>query len=313
MVGRVPTATGRVRRQLLAFVAVAAATIASVGFAPAAIADPRLEVTPAEGLDPAGEQVTVHGQGYDENKGIYVAWCVIPAAGEKPTPCGGGEDRSGSSGNSVWISSNPPMYGLGLAESYDDGGSFEVSIVVSRWIEGEDGAIDCFEVACAVTTRADHERSSDRSQDAFGVVTFAGQGATEEPTTGTPSPAPASPSPSASSSSSSVAPTPQPSTTVPSPSATESARPTAGEPGAHPTDAGDDPSEVVVASERPSATPSSSDATTDAVTDASSPDGPAETVAVELDEGSRSIWIVLVALALVVVAATSGTTAWRRR
>ena len=68
-----------------------------------------------------------------------------------------------------------------------------------------------------------------------------------------------------------------------------------------------------MASERPSATPSSSDATTDAVTDASSPDGPAETVAVELDEGSRSIWIVLVALALVVVAATSGTTAWRRR
>ena len=146
----------------------AAALVVPAG---AAAAAPALEVTPARDLDPDGQQVSVRGSGYDERKGIYVAWCVVPPEGQKPTPCGGGEDRDGSSGSSVWISSFPPAYGVGLAEGYDEGGSFDVEIVVSRFI----GEIDCFKVACAVATRNDHERTDDRSQDVFAPVQFRGQ------------------------------------------------------------------------------------------------------------------------------------------
>ena len=157
-----------------------------------ASAVPRLQVTPNRDVDPAGQKVRVRGSGYDENKGIYVAWCVVPPKGQKPTPCGGGEDRDGSSGSSVWISSFPPAYGVGLAEGYDEGGTFDVEIVVSRFI----GEVDCFKTACAVTTRNDHERTDDRSQDVFAPVRFRGQDtrtatAAPRPTTTRNPPAPA--------------------------------------------------------------------------------------------------------------------------
>jgi hypothetical protein len=159
-----------------------------------ATAEPRLTVSPAQDLDPEGHVVTVRGSGYDTSKGVYVAFCVVPPPGEKPTPCGGGQDRDGSSGGSVWVSSFPPAYGVGLAEPYEEDGSFEVEIRVSRYI----GEIDCFTTACAVVTRNDHERTEDRSQDVFAPVRFRGQPSTEaqarpvdESTpqgTGTPSP-----------------------------------------------------------------------------------------------------------------------------
>ncbi|GFJ94893.1 hypothetical protein [Phytohabitans rumicis] len=160
----------------------------------------KLTVSKTSGLNRAGETVTVSGSGYDEKKGIYVAYCVDNGAGKLPTPCGGGADTSGSLGASHWISSNPPSYGEGLAVPYGPGGSFRVRITVTPKI----GDIDCTVRKCAVVTRNDHTRSADRSQDARAPIAFAPKQAaapkttapkttapkTSAPTTTTPAPEP---------------------------------------------------------------------------------------------------------------------------
>ncbi|GAB7036418.1 MULTISPECIES: hypothetical protein [Catenuloplanes] len=132
----------------------------------------RLTVSKSEQLSRAGETVTVSGRGYDDTKGIYVAFCVDNGAGALPTPCGGGADTSGSSGASIWISSNPPSYAEGLTTPYGSGGSFSASIRVTPTI----GAVDCTVRACSVVTRNDHTRTQDRSQDVRIPVTFASGG-----------------------------------------------------------------------------------------------------------------------------------------
>ncbi|KUL33731.1 hypothetical protein ADL15_17175 [Actinoplanes awajinensis subsp. mycoplanecinus] len=129
----------------------------------------RLSVSKTKGLDRAGQTVTVTGRGYDVKKGIYVAFCLDNGAGVIPSPCGGGADMSGSSGSSAWISSNPPSYGEGLATPFGAGGSFTVPIRVSQMI----GDVDCAVRGCAIVTRADHTRTSDRSQDVRIAVRFA--------------------------------------------------------------------------------------------------------------------------------------------
>lgn len=130
-----------------------------------------LHVSEVDGLDPAGQTVTVSGSGYDESKGVYVSLCVIPPPGSPPSPCGGGEDREGTSGASAWISSNPPDYAAGLTTPYGPGGTFTVSLRVSSPIAP---GLDCTNVRCAVVTRNDHTRSGDRSQDVIVPVTFGG-------------------------------------------------------------------------------------------------------------------------------------------
>lgn len=138
-----------------------------------------LTVSKARDLAVDGESVRVRGSGYDRSKGIYVAFCVDNGEGEVPTPCGGGADTEGSSGNSVWISDFPPAYGAGLAQPYGDGGSFDVSIRVAAMLRADnpeteqDETVDCRTTRCAVVTRNDHTRSNDRGQDVLVPVTFA--------------------------------------------------------------------------------------------------------------------------------------------
>ena len=148
-----------------------------LAWAQPALAAPGITVSKSNGLDPAGESITVSGSGFDVTKGIYVAVCVDNGPGQVPTPCLGGVDTSGTGGGSAWISSNPPAYGKGLATPYGPGGSFTVtlSVVASDPVTGT----DCRQVQCAVVTRADHTRTSDRSQDARVRLTF-----------GTPAPPP---------------------------------------------------------------------------------------------------------------------------
>ncbi|XVV16754.1 hypothetical protein ACQP2X_20970 [Actinoplanes sp. CA-131856] len=148
--------------------------LATLGIGAPAQAAKHLSVSKTKGLTRAGETVTVSGSGYDVTKGIYVAFCVDNGAGVVPSPCGGGADMSGSSGSSAWISSNPPSYGEGLAKPYGKGGSFTVSIAVSQMI----GDVDCAVKACAIVTRNDHTRTSDRSQDVRIRVRFAAASAT---------------------------------------------------------------------------------------------------------------------------------------
>jgi hypothetical protein len=131
---------------------------------------PRLSVSRTSGLAPGGEVVDVSGSCFDESKGIYVAFCVVPPPGRVPQPCGGGVDMSGSSGLSHWISSSPPPYGEGVAVPYGPGGSFNVTLRPSAALNA---SVDCRRVACAVVARTDHTRLEDRSQDVIVPVSFA--------------------------------------------------------------------------------------------------------------------------------------------
>lgn len=130
-----------------------------------------LTVSAADGLDPNSQTLRVRGSGYDTTKGIYIGLCVVQPADQQPSPCGGGIDKTGSSGSSVWISSNPPAYGVGLAVPYGDGGSFDAEITVSATVNA---AVDCRRVACAIVTKSDHTIIDDRSQDLLIPVTFTG-------------------------------------------------------------------------------------------------------------------------------------------
>lgn len=113
-------------------------------------------------------RVTVTGRGFDETVGVYLALCVVPKPGERPTPCGGGVNKSGMGESSYWISSNPPPYGKALAIEYLPGGRFSQEINVTRRV----GKFDCIKVKCAITVRADHIREGDRSRDIFIPIKF---------------------------------------------------------------------------------------------------------------------------------------------
>ena len=115
----------------------------------------------------SGSVVTVKGNYFDETVGIYLAFCVIPAKGNAPTPCGGGINKAGLSEASFWISSNPPPYAIGLTEEFLPGGRFSQKVKISKRI----GRFDCTKVKCAITVRADHLRSNDRSSDLFIPIT----------------------------------------------------------------------------------------------------------------------------------------------
>jgi LPXTG-motif cell wall-anchored protein len=144
---------------------------------PRAPGHPTLSVSKTSGLDPEGETVTVTGSGYDTARGIYVALCDTSGAGpdRAPSPCVGGVDMEGSSGASVWVSSNPPPYGEGLAVPYTGGGT-DGGFSVELRVRASDENTDCTDPSteCAVVTRNDHTRSSDRGQDVFVPVSFGG-------------------------------------------------------------------------------------------------------------------------------------------
>ncbi|MFV0318278.1 MAG: hypothetical protein ACK5O2_15125 [Microthrixaceae bacterium] len=145
-----------------------------------------LTVSQVLGLDPAGQAIRVTGSGYDTNKGVYIALCVIPPTDVAPSPCGGGVDMEGTAGAAKWISDNPPPYAVGLTQPYGPGGTFDASFAVNPTISP---TIDCRTVRCVVVTRNDHTRGSDRSQDIFVPVAFA------SPVAPPPMPAPAAPQP----------------------------------------------------------------------------------------------------------------------
>jgi hypothetical protein len=116
----------------------------------------------------SGSVVTVKGNFFDETVGIYLAFCVIPAKGKAPTPCGGGINKAGLGEASFWISSNPPPYAIGLTEEFLPGGRFTQKVKISKKI----GKFDCTKVKCAITVRADHLRGNDRSSDLFIPITI---------------------------------------------------------------------------------------------------------------------------------------------
>jgi hypothetical protein len=128
---------------------------------------PKLSVSQVNNLNPNGTTVTVRGTGYDVNKGVYVIVCTQAAPGPQAT-CIGGVNIDGSSASSVWVSSNPPNYAIGLTTPFSPDGSFTVDLVVVA----KSGALDCAALKCGVVTRSDHLRYTDRTQDVFVPITF---------------------------------------------------------------------------------------------------------------------------------------------
>ena len=128
---------------------------------------PKLSVSQVNNLNPNGTTVTVRGTGFDVNKGDYVIVCTQAAPGPQAT-CIGGVNIDGSSASSVWVSSNPPNYAIGLTTPFSPDGSFTVELVVVA----KSGALDCTILKCGVVTRSDHLRYTDRTQDVFVPITF---------------------------------------------------------------------------------------------------------------------------------------------
>ncbi len=133
----------------------------------ATVSRPKLFVSQTNSLNPNGTSVTVRGTGYDVNKGVYVIVCTQAAPGPQAT-CIGGVNIDGSSSSSVWVSSNPPNYAVGLTTAFSPDGSFTVDLVVVA----KSGALDCTVLKCGVVTRSDHLRYTDRTQDVFVPITF---------------------------------------------------------------------------------------------------------------------------------------------
>ena len=143
--------------------AASSASTATIG----AAGRPKLSVSQVNNLNPNGTTVTVRGTGYDVNKGVYVIVCTQSAPGPQAT-CIGGVNIDGSSASSVWVSSNPPNYAIGLTTPFSPDGSFTVDLVVVA----KSGALDCTVLKCGVVTRSDHLRYTDRTQDVFVPITF---------------------------------------------------------------------------------------------------------------------------------------------
>lgn len=165
------TTNGRTARAAAALTLAIGLALAGGGAAMAASASgptgQTLSVDRTTGINAAGDTLQVSGAGFDLSKGIYLGVCVNNGPGAVATPCLGGVDTSGGSGSSVWISSNPPAYGQGLAQPFTQSGgkgSFSTALAVSA----SDALTNCTDPAqapngCVVVTRADHTRGADRS------------------------------------------------------------------------------------------------------------------------------------------------------
>jgi hypothetical protein len=160
-----------------------------------------LTVKPADNLDPGGATVSVTGTGFDPSIGVYLAFCVDRGGSMPPTPCLGGVDMDGRSGASVWISSNPPPYGVGLAQPYGPGGTFAFDVNIKAVDTDDEGNViaDCLDgtTSCVIATRADHTNPAERSADVKVPVFFVGQEVVEPPATDSlaPQPTPDPPTP----------------------------------------------------------------------------------------------------------------------
>ncbi|UQX04108.1 LPXTG cell wall anchor domain-containing protein [Streptomyces sp. RerS4] len=135
----------------------------------------RLTVSAASALDPLGHTVRVTGSGFDQAKGIYVAFCKDNGDNRVPGPCVGGADTSGGAqASSRWIVPPDDTHAGDLATAYGEGGTFAVELKLAARNDG----LDCTVVACSVVTRVDHRGAGDRSQDVRVPVAFRGQAPT---------------------------------------------------------------------------------------------------------------------------------------
>ncbi|MFF3844382.1 hypothetical protein [Streptomyces sp. NPDC002328] len=176
---RVPTARTAARAGIAAVASAALtlglATSASAATSTRTIVDGattyNLSVTAPGTASSAGQVVNVTGSGYNTGQGIYVGLCVVdgePGA-NKPTPCLGGQDESGSTGASHWVNN---VFGGLFANSskFGAGGTFNVNIYVNPDLGS--GNVCGVNVDCAIVTRADHFDTNDRKYDVHVPIEF---------------------------------------------------------------------------------------------------------------------------------------------
>ncbi|MFI6944066.1 hypothetical protein ACIBI4_32840 [Streptomyces sp. NPDC050418] len=125
-----------------------------------------------DSLAASGQVITVTGSGYNTARGIYVALCVTPAGApgtNKPTPCLGGQDETGSTGASHWVSN---VLGGTVPNSsrFTEGGGFSAQIFVKADLGS--GNVCGETVECSIVTKADHFAPEQRESDVVLPVTF---------------------------------------------------------------------------------------------------------------------------------------------
>ncbi|WP_282576704.1 neocarzinostatin apoprotein domain-containing protein [Streptomyces lichenis] len=130
-----------------------------------------LKLTSPDTAAAAGQVITVTGSGYNPSQGVYVGLCVVNGApgANKPTPCLGGQDQSGTTGASHWVNNS---FGgtLPNTSTFGTGGTFTAKVFVKATLQ--DGSVCGEDVTCAVVTRADHFDTNDRKYDVHVPITF---------------------------------------------------------------------------------------------------------------------------------------------
>lgn len=116
---------------------------------------PQVSASPYRALNPAGQTVTVTGQGFTPGIGVYVRLCK-QAAGAPGTPAGRPPGTDCHTPSDVWISPIPAS------------GTFTTTLNAV----GTFGSIDCLATQCGVFVRRDHLVPTDYSQDAFRPLSF---------------------------------------------------------------------------------------------------------------------------------------------
>lgn len=132
-------------------------------------------VAPDLGAAAAGERLVVTGDGYDGDRGLYVAVCRIPGdIDQKPGPCLGGvgsqeveefDESVVQYAASNWIN-EAFAWRLFGARGFDDTatGTFTAYIELPP---AADENVDCTVEACGLYTRNDHTAAGDRVQDLY--------------------------------------------------------------------------------------------------------------------------------------------------
>lgn len=129
-----------------------------------------LSVTAPNTASAAGQVINVTGAGFNTGQGVYVSLCVVNGAPgtNKPTPCLGGQDETGSTGASHWVNNTFGMFAN--SSKFGSGGTFDVNIYVKATLD--DGTVCGQDVDCAIVTRADHFDSNDRNYDVHVPIAF---------------------------------------------------------------------------------------------------------------------------------------------
>ncbi|MDX6740282.1 WxL domain-containing protein [Actinocorallia sp. A-T 12471] len=137
---------------------------------PAYAAGPEVNVTPATGVNPAGQTLSVTGAGFDANAnngfGVYVGfgWRDTSAAWFT---------NAGAFQKVKWVHKNGnPSAGQDKLNA-DGTFSFDLTDIKAQYTDGAGNAIDCMVTQCYIITMAAHG-AADRSQDTFTPVTFEG-------------------------------------------------------------------------------------------------------------------------------------------